>query len=315
MGMGGNKITGASSLASEDRATRASPEPASGLGHSASVPLRLQTEMFPVERPSPEEIIARAMEHKPVATYALFSGGDGSLAAVHWAMNNVPGCQVAHINTGIGIRRTNEFVHETCAREGWPLTEIKAKEDCGQDYREIVLKHGFPGSTRQSHAFMYARLKERAIRKLVRDAKTHWRDKVMLLTGICHDDSQIRSGYGGSVIDFVGSQMWVNHIYWWGKTARYHYVNEVGIPRNPVACELGMSGECLCGAFADKGELAAVRAVDPDCADYIESLEKEVRAAGHNWGWEEGPPPKRDERTIDMFMPMCVGCLKEGAPA
>jgi hypothetical protein len=40
MEMGGNKITGASSLVSEDRATRASPEPASGLGHSASVPLR-----------------------------------------------------------------------------------------------------------------------------------------------------------------------------------------------------------------------------------------------------------------------------------
>lgn len=275
--------------------------------------MSVQPDMFPVAQPTPEQIIAEAMSHNPVAAFAMFSGGDGSLAATHWAMNNVPDCQVAHINTGIGIRRTNEFVRDTCAREGWPLVEIRAKEDCGQDYRHIVLKHGFPGSTRRAHAFMYARLKERAIRKLVREHKgENRRNKVMLLTGICHDDSQIRSGYGGSVIDFVGSQMWVNHIYWWGKSTRYHYVNSIGIPRNPVACELGMSGECLCGAFADRGELAAVRAVDPDCADYIEALEREVRAAGHNWGWEESPPPKReDELTIDMFMPMCVGCLKE----
>jgi 3'-phosphoadenosine 5'-phosphosulfate sulfotransferase (PAPS reductase)/FAD synthetase len=270
----------------------------------------MQVELFPVERPDPAEIVAKAMEYKPVAIFALFSGGDGSLAATHWSMNNIPGCRVAHIATGIGVPATQEFVRDTCAREGWPLTVIRAKEDCGKDYDQMVVDHGFPGPF--MHGKMYAQLKERCIRLLVKRNKTKPRDKVMLLTGICHDDSVRRSGYGDSIIDFVGSQMWVNHIYWWGKTQRHHYVREAGIPRNPVSEILGMSGECLCGAFASPGELTAVRLVCPATARRIEELEKRVREAGHNWGWEDKPPPKRtDEITQDMFMPMCVGCLKE----
>src|SRR5690242_16990770 len=99
----------------------------------------MQTELFPVDRPTPEQIVAEAMKYRPVAIFALFSGGNGSLAATHWAMNNVPGCQVAHIDTGIGMPQVQAFVRETCDREGWPLTVIRAKEDCGQDYDEIVL--------------------------------------------------------------------------------------------------------------------------------------------------------------------------------
>lgn len=269
----------------------------------------MQAEMFPVERPSPEQIVEAALAHKPVAIFALLSGGDGSLAATHWAMSNVPGCQAAHINTGIGIERTRLFVRETCEREGWPLTEIRAKEDCGQDYDEIVRKHGFPGPA--SHQFMYAQLKERAIRELVRRQKARRADKVMLLTGICHDDSERRSGYGGKEITFNGAQMWVNHMYWAGKTFLYHYLNSVGIPRNPVAYELGMSGECLCGAFAYKGELKIVRSVDPEIADRIDGLQKMAREAGHHWGWEDRPMLDRDDQlTQDMFQPLCVNCLK-----
>lgn len=276
----------------------------------------MQTEMFPTDKPTPEQIIAKAAEHSPIATFAMFSGGDGSLAATHWAMNNVPGCQVAHVNTGIGIPATGEFVRETCRREGWPLTEIRAKEDCGQDYDKIVIKYGFPGPFQ--HGRMYAQLKERAIRLLIRREKAKLpekqrrRGKVMLLTGICKDDSVRRSGYGNQIIAFNGAQMWVNHIYHWGKTKRYHYICEHNIPRNPVSELLGMSGECCCAAYAHYGELAAVRLVCPKTANRIEKLEKQVRAAGHDWGWEDKPPRKRDDQiTQDMFMPMCVGCLKE----
>lgn len=267
-----------------------------------------QTEMFPVERPAAEQIIARSIEeYRPLATFALFSGGDGSLAATHWAMNNVPGCQVAHINTGIGIPRTSEYVRETCAREGWPLTEIRAKEDCGQDYDEIVIEHGFPGPG--SHSLMYRRLKERAIEELVRRTKTKRRDKVMLLTGICHDDSARRSGYGGREITTKGAQLWVNHKYWAGQSWTHHYLVRANIPRNPVAIELGMSGECLCGAFASKGELRIVKRVCPMTAARIEDLQRRVHNR-HPWGWEDRPPKERDTRTIDMFQPMCRNCLK-----
>jgi hypothetical protein len=266
-----------------------------------------QGELFPVDRPDKFEIIARALAHNPVAKFAMLSGGDGSLAATHWAMANVPGCEVLHINTGIGIERTRLFVRETCAREGWKLTEIYAKEDCGQDYDEIVSEHGFPGPA--SHNLMYRQLKERCVEKVVRDRKTRRSDKVMLLTGICHDDSQRRSGYGGREITHKGAQMWVNHLYWAGQSWSSRYVREVCIPRNPVSVELGMSGECLCGAFASKGELRIVRRVCPATADRIVALQNRI-SNRHPWGWEDRPPADRDDATPDFFSPMCVNCFK-----
>lgn len=267
----------------------------------------VQHEMFPVERPSMEQIVTAALAHAPVAKFAMFSAGDGSLAGTHWAMNNVPGCEVLHINTGIGIKRARIFVRETCEREGWPLTEVRAKEDCGQDYDEIVGEHGFPGPG--SHSLMYRRLKERCVELVVRQRKTARSDKVMLLTGICHDDSQRRSGYGGREITFKGAQMWVNHLYWAGQSWRERYVADLGIPRNPMSIELGMSGECLCGAFASKGELRIIRRVCPATADRIQALQHRI-SNRHPWGWEDRPPRERDLATPDFFAPMCVNCFK-----
>jgi len=268
----------------------------------------LQFELFPVQRPSKEEIIAAALAYEPVAKFAMFSGGDGSLATTHWCMNNVPGCEVLHINTGIGIEATRTFVRDTCAAQGWKLTEIRAKEDCGQDYDEIVSEHGFPGPA--GHQFMYSRLKERAVEKIVRDRKVKRSDKVMLLTGICHDDSMRRSGYGGREVNFKGAQMWVNPMYWAGQSWLHQYIRETGVARNPVSEQLGMSGECLCGAFAEKGELRIVRMVCPVTAARIEALQHRIQNR-HPWGWEDRPPSTdRDTLTPDFFSPMCVNCLK-----
>lgn len=269
----------------------------------------VQSEMFPVARPTQGQIIAAALAHQPVAIFAMFSGGDGSLETTEWCMTNVPGCEVLHITTGIGIRRTGQFVRDTCVEQRWKLTEMHAKDDCGQDYEAIVRQYGFPGPA--GHQFMYRRLKERCVELVVKRRKAKRRDKVMLITGIRHDDSQRRTGYGGREVSFKGAQMWVNPFYWVPKTDMARWSIAKGIPRNPVSIELGMSGECLCGAYASEGELNLVRQVDPQTAAYIHDLETEVRALGHDWGWEQGPPePPADTLTIDMFSPMCVDCMK-----
>jgi 3'-phosphoadenosine 5'-phosphosulfate sulfotransferase (PAPS reductase)/FAD synthetase len=268
-----------------------------------------QAELFPIHRPAPAQTIAEALEYKPIAIYALFSGGDGSLRATHWYMNNVPGCRPAHIVTGIGLKATERFVDETCQRYGWDLEKVRAKEDCGQDYDEIVLKHGFPGPA--SHSLMYRQLKERGIEKLVRDAKTKRSDKVMFLTGIQHDDSERRSGYGNAIITPRRAQLWVNALYWSDRSATYHYLQEHQIPRNPVAIELGMSGECGCGAFASKGELRIWRRVCPAFGARIDRLQEQCRERGVHHNWEERPPRERaDKETADLFAPLCTHCIK-----
>ena len=136
------------------------------------------------QRRTPEDIVAEALDrYKPIAIYAGFSGGNDSRAVVHWMMNNVLGCQALHINTGIGIEASRQYVRDTCKAQGWPLTEIRAKEDCGEDYDANVLRHGFPGP--DGHQFMYRRLKERAVYALVKRAKVgHPRSaKVLIATG------------------------------------------------------------------------------------------------------------------------------------
>lgn len=261
-----------------------------------------------LENAGPDEIVRAALSaFAPAYTFVCMSGGDDSLVTTHWMMGNIHPCNVFHINTGIGIEATREFVRSTCAGQGWPLTEIRAKEDCGQDYDELVLEHGFPGPG--MHYKMFQRLKERCVRELSRRLKQKMPDKIMIATGIRMDESARRAGYKYSVIDIVGSVIWVNPFYYRSKQWFMDYIAEHALPRNPVSKMLGMSGECLCGAYAHKGEKAAIKLVCPKTHARIESLEKAVAERGFSWGWEDAPP-KKGKGKPDSFMPMCVGCEK-----
>ena len=260
---------------------------------------------------SPEEVIQKTIdEYRPERWFVGFSGGRDSIVATHWMMSNVQGCEVVHCNTGIGIEKTRSYVRETCADYGWPLHEIFAKEDCGMDYDEIVLESGFPGPSQ--HMRMYIQLKERCIEKLVRDNKTHRMGKIVIATGIRHDESMIRAGYTGREVTQKGAQVWVNPLYSWNIEQFNEYRCANNLPHNEVTDMLGFSGECLCGAYAAPGELARIRAVEPATADRIERLQIESMRRGRTWSYE-GHPPKggynKDQMTIPFEeQPMCVGC-------
>ncbi len=266
-------------------------------------------------RRTPEDIIREAIDtYEPVAIYAGFSGGNGSRPAVHWAMSNVPGCEVVHFNTGIGIEAGRQWVRDTCKSYGWPLHEIRAFEDCGVSYRDLVLKFGFPGPG--GHRLMYQRLKERCVWELLRRAKRgHKRNaKVLIITGIRYADSIVRTGYVGREVNQYRGQVWANPTYWWTDEERDAYDAASGMPRNPIADALGMSGECGCGAFAQPGELKRWEAVDPSFGVTIRNLEAESLACGFTWGWE-GRPPKGGHRpeqsALDLpEMPLCTNCTK-----
>ena len=253
----------------------------------------------------PYEITHAALSLRPVATYVGFSGGFDSLVCTHWCMTHIDGCRVFHANTGIGIEATRDYVRETCATFGWPLVEIRAKEDCGQDYDQLVLEQGFPGPAH--HYKMFQRLKERPVRKLVRESKTKRSDLVAIFTGIRQDESARRSGYHYSVIDIVGAALWVNPLYYRARSWFEQYIAEHRLVRNPVSEILGMSGECLCGAFAHRGEKDLIKIACPATHERILRLEEKARAKGWSWGWEESKPKKPRGSGV---MPFCVGCEK-----
>lgn len=229
------------------------------------------------------------LEHRSSQTWSLFSGGDDSLATAVVTSHALGFRGCLHIDTGIGIPETQQFVIDTCRQQGWPLRIFSAK-DYGQNYDAIAVEHGFPGPA--SHWRMYVRLKERALRAFIREHKQQRQDRLILSTGIRRSESQRRMGYAERTRK-DGVKVWANPIYEWSKADCLDAIEAAGIPRNPVVELLHMSGECLCGSFAKPEELKEIACWYPKVAERIHALEIRVKAAGHDGVWGQRPRPKR----------------------
>lgn len=248
-------------------------------------------ELFDASAPAPKwgvELLQEAIDlYNPSHVFGLFSGGHDSLTACHHAAQHPAFSGCVHINTGTGLKETRDYVYATCERFGWPLKEYRALEDCGQSYEELVLKFGFPGP--HGHGMMYQRLKERAVIMLTREHKQHAKDKIVLVSGCRSQESERRMGTT-EPIQHRGARIWVAIIHPMSKCEVNEYIAEHGLPRNPVVDLIHKSGECLCGAFAKKHELAELELWFPERAAEIRALEARVRERGFPWGWEDAPP-------------------------
>lgn len=226
--------------------------------------------------------------YAPSHVFALFSGGDDSLTSTAIAARHPSFTAAVHVNTGIGIEATHEFVRETCKREGWPLLEYEPPTS----YREIVMEHGFPGPG--AHPITYVRLKERCFDTLVRDHKTGRRTKVVLVTGARSQESRRRMGHVEPIQPEPESvKVWVAPIHNWTKRDCLAFLADAGLPRNPVVELLHMSGECLCGSYANAvAERPLIAALCPEIEETISALERDVREAGvRACEWGKRPPP------------------------
>lgn len=245
-------------------------------------------------------IIDEALTLHPAShVFGMFSGGHDSLVSSHLASLHPAFSGVAHINTTIGVKETHQFVRDTAMLYQWLLKEYTAPVS----YREIVLKHGFPGPG--GHLFMYTRLKERCIQFLVRDHKTHWKDRIGLVTGVRLSESVRRMG-NVEPISRKGGQLWIAPILHWTDDDKDAYFQRYNLPRNPVVEAMCMSCECLCGAFAKEGELVALKHEYPDTAKVILALQEDARAAGVHAEWGTRPPGKRKAPTMGGML--CSDC-------
>lgn len=236
--------------------------------------------------------------------YALFSGGNDSICSTHLAMTNGWANEVIHIDTGIGIAATHEHAVQVCKRFLWPYRVIKPPD---WNYRDMVLRRGFPGPA--AHRYAYSWLKERAIAKLVRETKEKRFDRIALITGVRNRESARRMGYTEPIIR-MDARIWTAPIHSWSKADCQQYMQYYNLPRNPVSDILGFSGECLCGAFAKPGEMKVIEQHYPEIALKIHALEVEAKFAGKHCVWGTRPPKER-KLDDEAFLPMCVGCLSD----
>lgn len=245
-------------------------------------------------------------EHQPAYVFALLSGGYDSLATTWVASQHPQFSGVVHINTGTGVPETRKFVRQVCRHYDWPLFVIRTPVD----YEMLVLEHGFPGPP--LHAKMYSRLKDRAINWVQREFTRPRGVPIMYVSGIRQQESQRRMGYATPVTVYR-AQRWVNPLFHWSSYDVRAYCAQQNLPRNPVKDHLEMSGECLCGAYAKRGELALIEAFYPWTGKRLRRLEARVREAGFPWGWDEKPPAwftkvRRGQRMHEAFMPLCSSC-------
>jgi 3'-phosphoadenosine 5'-phosphosulfate sulfotransferase (PAPS reductase)/FAD synthetase len=244
-------------------------------------------------------------EGRLVARVGLFSGGNDSTVMMHLlhSLGSDYITHAGHANTGIGIEQTRQFVRDCCKTWGVPLIEKHPRPE--DSYRAQVLSHGFPGEPR--HRVMYTRLKERAVEAMVRDIKGAYRDRVMLIAGRRRSESARRANV--PEMERRGAQVWVSPLVLWTALDMNTYREMYDVPRNEVSDHIHMSGECLCGAFAERGELDMIAMFYPEVAADIRALEDEVRAAGIRepmcrWGWGAYFPTK----DVGPTGPMCSAC-------
>ena len=243
-------------------------------------------------------------EHPPVrAVYGLFSGGHDSLTSTSIAAQHEDFTAAVHINTGIGIEDTREFVRETCKEQGWPLIELHSESK----YEDLVLNRGgFPQGPK-SHSSMYYYLKQRPLDGLIRDTKKHRGDRVVLVTGIRVAESVRRMNAAISVpIRRDGASVWVNPILEWSARDCNIYMEVMRLRRSPVVDLLHRSGECLCGALAREEEIHEIDLWFPTEAKRIHDLEATARACGlKNTRWASR---KKWGDNVPLTLPMCATC-------
>lgn len=248
---------------------------------------------------------AAITEHKPSKVFAMFSGGDDSLTAALVASRHPAFTGCLHINTGIGIKETNEYVRETCQRQRWPLIELHPTE---KSYEEFVLERGFPGPG--AHKYCYVWLKERPLNWFISNvAKNATHDRVMLATGVRLQESIRRMG-NVSKVHREGVKVWCAPVLYWSKRNCLDFIGRERLPRNPVVELLHMSGECKCGAFADDertNELGETRLFYPYFGERIDRLQAQAKEAGVHCRWGVRPPEEKKVLT-DEDLPLLTMC-------
>lgn len=224
----------------------------------------------------------------PREVWAMCSGGNDSLCSTHVAMSTGLATGVASINTTIGIRQTREHLIGVCERFGWPLRWLTPPVS----YADICARHGMPGPG--AHGKIYSLLKERCVRKLRRDAKRLARDRVLLITGVRLSESERRMGHVEPIYrdDAV---IWLAPIINWNEETKVLYQTANAIPRNPVTARLGISGECLCGAFAKPGERTKIALHYPEAEAEIVRCESLAAANCKPAKWGERPSKRQQQ--------------------
>jgi 3'-phosphoadenosine 5'-phosphosulfate sulfotransferase (PAPS reductase)/FAD synthetase len=260
--------------------------------------------------------------HQPSQVFALLSGGDDSLTVTSIAESHPLFRGAIHLDTGTGVPETRAFVEETCRQRGWPLQVYSAPPGeyerlvlDGYRTRDGALHQGFPYGP-AGHATMYYYLKQKQIRQAIREHKRSLHDRIGFVAGIRIPESARRANAKMAVYHYKEADraaVWLHPILEWTKADCLLYLQDQGIPRNPVSINCHRSGECLCGALANHAELDEIAFFYPSVGQRYARLADEIRARGiaaDQWagGATERRVTARSGSNPQLSLPLCTSC-------
>ena len=259
----------------------------------------------------------------------LVSGGHDSLSALFVAAQHPQFAKmIYHIDTGIGVKATQNHVRTVCAENDWQCEILKSPET----YEMFIRERGFPGPG--MHQWAYIRLKERCVRMVMRKYKPA---NVALITGCRAQESTRRMGHveplkigeaqrrtvvyrkvNGRRVkvkldipeEYIAEKrrFWVAPCHDWSDQEQAQFMADFDIPKNPIKLTpLGMSGECFCGAFARPNEIALIRRYAPEVAAEIDRLTIIAHQMGKHEVWGTRPD-KRKGIVVAKSGPLCNSC-------
>jgi 3'-phosphoadenosine 5'-phosphosulfate sulfotransferase (PAPS reductase)/FAD synthetase len=273
----------------------------------------------------PNEIMKEAIDQGLTHFYVGYSGGKDSGICLDLIAKNYPKYfkGVLFINTGIGTQETLDFVKEWCKQKNYPLFIVRPEDvkrvkegkygksgDCFS-YSALVNSKGFPKAG--LHTTTMRVLKYFPMRKFIYD-RLRLGEKPCIVSGVRKNESARRKIKWNSYLYNDGKMWFVSPLFFKSNDWVYKYFIENDIKRSPVYETLHISGDCLCGCFAQKGELKLLEMFHPEVFKKIKDLENQIKIKGtkeakkhSTWGNGGNTKSIESQTTIESFV--CTDCI------
>lgn len=238
--------------------------------------------------------------------FGLCSGGKDSMSACSIAHKIRPLDGIILVDTTIVAKNKEDKPSYIAAKNfakklGIPFICIKPLENlkvgfeyvkCIKDYGEgkvyenYCKKYGFPHANLHNQVFRY--LKKKAMVGFVKSL-TSKNEKVAFISGVRQKESKRRMKNAQliGIDEDTNKLVWIAPIYYWSTAKAFGYVKENGYKLSDSYKTLHLSGDCLCGAYADRKETHLIKVFYPDTAKqiaYIESIAQKDHKGILHWG-------------------------------
>lgn len=223
----------------------------------------------------------------------LFSGGKDSLVAC--LIEGVK--EVLYCNTGVGLNFS--YVLETCKRFGWKLNVVNPKE--GETFEDFVRKFKFPHTGMHSAIMGYLKWHP------MRTWNSQQLEDILFISGRRKKESKRRMRMkSNKQYDETEGMKFYSPIYYWTTQEVWNYIKEHNLLISPIYETMHISGDCFCGAFAQKGEAQLLYTFHKELAERFIELEKKY---GDKWG--NGTSMQGITKQSKLTELVCMECIHD----